>query len=184
MLAGVQRLDDNRSVQVQRQSDDDGFDVFVFENLLVIVVDLDLLGLVAVMVVETLANAVLLRLPFALGLEFAVFVFLRFQVAGEDAFLVGRPNVGHGDDLQVLRIVLADQHAALVAGADQSGSHRLVIDCLRVLGVLEVRRGADRATTPPVNARLFMKSRRVNCSATRWKLSWPSFFPRVSYSTP
>src|SRR5262249_31136966 len=43
-----------------------------------------------------------------------------------DALLVAGPDVADRDDLKVLRIVLAHEHAALVAGPDQRGLYRPV----------------------------------------------------------
>ena len=42
------------------------------------------------------------------------------RLAVEDALLVGRADVADGDELEVLGVVLADEDAALVAGADQA----------------------------------------------------------------
>ena len=51
----------------------------------------------------------------------------RLRFAVEDALLVGGPDVAAGDEFEVVGIVLADEDAAFVAGADQGGLHRLAV---------------------------------------------------------
>src|SRR5581483_5684426 len=60
----------------------------------------------------------------------------------EDALAVAGADVAEGDELDGAGVVLADEHAALVAGADDGGLDRLVLQGGHVVAV--VRRGADR----------------------------------------
>src|SRR5258707_8668821 len=117
VLAGLHAIDGDGGMQVQRQGDNDGFDIFVLEQFLVVFVQLDVLARVfAVDAVEALAWP--------------------GQLALEDALLVGGANVGIGDDFEVLGVVLAHEHTALIAGADQGGLHRLVLDLLVLVAVV------------------------------------------------
>ena len=66
------------------------------------------------------------------------------RIAGEDALLIGRPNVADGDEFEELGIVLADENAALVAGADHRGLDRLALELL----IAEIARGAGHRDSP------------------------------------
>ena len=116
VLAALHALDGHRRVQVQGQGDHDRFDVLlVVEHLPVVfvevlVADLGRAGL-AVVVDEALAER-------------------HLGVAVQDALLVERPDVARGDELDELRIVLADEDAALVAAADDRRLDRLAAETL------------------------------------------------------
>jgi len=116
VLAGLHRLDGHRGVQVQRQADDHGLDVRVLDQLLVVGVDLDLLagllfGRPAVDPQQSGADLELL---------------LAVPVAVEGPVHVVRPDVGDGHHLEEVGVDGADQHIALVAGADDAHAERLV----------------------------------------------------------
>src|SRR5262249_35616221 len=111
----VHAVDGDRGVQVQRQRDDYHLQpelVLVCDELLVVGVErliADPLGVVlAVDPGESLTEG---------G---------RLRVAVEDALLVERADVAGGDELDVLGVVLAQQHPALVPAADQGRPHGLV----------------------------------------------------------
>ncbi len=123
VLAGAQGVDGDRGMQVQRQGDDHGLNVRVGQQLLVVLVDLDLLGLAAVDAVEAEARP--------------------GRLAGEDALAVGRPDVGDGDEVQVVLVVHADEDAALVAAADEADAHGVALERL----VAEVARRGNRGAT-------------------------------------
>src|SRR5262245_5385514 len=139
VLAGFHAVDRHRGVQMQRQGDDDHLDLFfLFQHYLVVVgVDLDdLVGTNPVVEVQALAGTVFLaRLPPGR--------LVYFHVTGEDALPVRRADVADGDDLDELRVVLADQHTTLVAGADQGCLDRLAAGAFVGL-VAEVDRGRNR----------------------------------------
>ena len=97
-------------MQVQRQGDDHRFDVLAGQELPVVVVLLDVLGFAAVDAIEPLAR--------------------RIGLADKNPLHVGRPNVGDGHKLEIILVVLADQDAALVAGADQAGLDRVALPLL------------------------------------------------------
>ncbi len=101
---------------MQRQGDDDRFNLAVFEQLPIVLEDLDFLGrVVAVMMLEA-------------------------ALTMENAFQARRPYVTDGDDLHKPRIVFTDENAALAAGADQGRAHRLVRLAPRAVAVVGRRR--------------------------------------------
>src|SRR5688572_24733329 len=95
---------------MQRQGDDDDLHVLVVEDVLVIGTDLDVIRLRAVDAVETL--------PRPAGL------------AVEDAAAVERPDVSGSDEFEELGVMLADEHAPLVAGADEPRFNRPAFELL------------------------------------------------------
>src|SRR5262245_8096721 len=50
------------------------------------------------------------------------------RVAAEDSTLIAGADIAVGDKLEIFRIVLADQDAAFVAGADKSNLHRITAE--------------------------------------------------------
>src|SRR5262249_25551590 len=59
----------------------------------------------------------------------------------EDAFLVAWADIGVGDELEVSGVMLADEDAALVAGAYDAGLDRAIGE--GAVGVAEIRCGGD-----------------------------------------
>ena len=122
VLARLQGIDGHRGVQVQRQGDDHRLDAPCPPGASCNRrTGGSWTASVAVDVPEALARA-------------------RRVLAVEDALLVRRPNVGDSDEFQVIRIVLADQHAALVAAADQADLDRIALRFL----VAEISGRGDR----------------------------------------
>ena len=114
VLAGLHAVDGDRGVQVQRQGDDDRLDVLVLaEHLLVVgvhVVWSDVLGL---------RRAVDGLLSPCAATGSGSPSKMRFWLDG---------RMSHsGDELEVLRVVFADEDAALVAAADEGGLDRLAL---------------------------------------------------------
>ena len=119
VAAGAHRFDRGRSVQVQRQTDDNAFDseLFgVFQEVVVVVVDLNeltrlLFGFPTVFFHQTGTNRRGAR---------------AVAVAVEGAVLVVRTNVRDRDDLNVFRVDPADQNAPFVAGSENRDANRFV----------------------------------------------------------
>ena len=103
VLAGIHGFHGHGSMQVERQGDDDRFNVFSVQQILVIVIN---------------GNVLLGRLDAVDAVEAQTGRRRRFT--GKDALLIAGTNVGHSDELQIFGIVEADEDAALVAGADQA----------------------------------------------------------------
>src|SRR5260221_5128502 len=99
VFAGAHSFDRDLSMQVQGQCNDDHLDIFVGEQFLVIGIDFDVVGAGAVDAVEALAGANLVAIENTAAVEWA--------------------NVGSGNELNKIGIMLADEDAAFVAGADQ-----------------------------------------------------------------
>ncbi len=101
MLAGIERVDGHLGVQMERQGDDDHLDFVVFEQLFIVLIEANaVVGAAAIVEVEALARA--------------------DRLTREDAGLVAGPDVAVGDELDVSGVVLADEDAPFVAGADEA----------------------------------------------------------------
>src|SRR5262249_18456489 len=121
LLADAHAVDGDRRVGDKRRGDDHGLDFLVLlQHLLVIAVRLDAVGLGAVDLLEAFAEG---------GLGVALENTATALAVGSGC-QVERAQVADSDELEVLRVVLADEHAALVAAADQRGLHRFALNAL------------------------------------------------------
>ena len=119
VAAGAHRFDRGRSVQVQRQTDDNAFEAErfrVFQEVVVVVVDFNeltrlLFGFPTVFFHQARTNRRGAR---------------AVAVAVEGAVLVVRTNVRDRDDLDVFRVDPADQNAPFVAGSENRDANRFV----------------------------------------------------------
>ena len=165
VAARAHRFDRGRSVQVQRQTDDNAFEAEffrVFQEVVVVVVDLNVLT------------------RFLFGFPTVFFHQARTNrrgaravaVAVEGAELVVRTNVRDRDDLNVFRVDPADQDAPFVAGSENRDANRFVDDA-----VFEVV-GTDSLAGSQVGARrLFQEIATNQLTADRGEeVFLPNFF--------
>ncbi len=115
MLARPHRLDGGNRMQMQRQGDHHRLDLVIGEEFFVGPVNLDILaGLIFG------GPAILLHQPRTNLIRAGA-----RHIAMKRTEHVVRPNVGDGFDLHVLRVVGAQEHAALVSCADHTHPHRI-----------------------------------------------------------
>ena len=115
VLAGLEGIDGDRGMQMQRQGDDDRLDIGVFQHLFVVAVDLDvLLRFFAVLMTE---DGVKARASRSGGLAFVV-PFKR-------PMDVERANVADRHAVDILGIHRPDQDAPFVARTNQRYAKRL-----------------------------------------------------------
>jgi len=119
VLAGLHRINRGGGMQEQRQRDDDGFDIRVGKQVVIVLVNFDVLSRFvfrapAVLGHQASANAVrVIRVGTA-------------PVAVQAAMDVVRANIGDRDDLDVVRIQRADQHTAFITRSNDADPDRVI----------------------------------------------------------